>query len=894
MSFFGRLRKRVRAAAARSRLEREMQEEMNAHIAQAVERFRARGMAEVEAQLAARREFGNVGVLQEQARDARTVRWLESALGDLRYAVRQFARSPLLATTIVVTLTVGIGMSSAGFSIVSGYLTRPAPGVPDDRSLVAIRGINLTDGNRFGRAMSYPELVELSRLPEFREVAGWSPSVAVMEVDGEDAGSAFVQFVTPNFFRALGIEVSPGRSFVQGASRDRAPEMTAVISHRFAAERFGEAAAAVGRTIRVNGINITIVGVAPSRFLSAVGSGESRTLWIPVGAWPVIDRIPGDAFTRRTDGSFLTFGRLRQGVSLDQASSAVSTVATQSAAAMPTTSPRGNRLRPSIFSADVVPLRGDVSLSNGDTTELVAMVSVLAILILLVCTTTVSSLLVGAAVSRRHEIAVRLALGASRARIVRQLLTESALLSLVAGGAGLLVFVAVSRALRNQITDVDLDPTWTTALATTLCALLTAVLCGLSPALHVTRDGVAGVLKDSSATATIKSRLQRLFVVAQTALTQPLLVGLAMTIAIVVRETGPRETKDLRERLVRAEFDTWSPAARSENRLSAVVDRLSALPGVIKVIPQSGSYAIMKIETFPAGAEPARRFRIRTQEVPAGYFTAMDIRMLRGREFIDEDSMLTVRPVVIGADLARQAFGSEDPIGKRLATLTYEQERRTSDQMQVVGVVAVEDVGQSQMGSQLRIFTPMVGWRRAGPNVGGLLIRTAGPATPLLKTFSEIARAEAPMTPLRTMKTVAEIDRETRSEVTEAASAAAAAGLLALFLASIGLYAVVALSVSQRRREIGVRLSLGAAPGEVVAMFFRSGVKISAIGLLIGMPLAIAAMKLLSQMMAMPKVSMTAIAAVVALAVILVASLASWIPARRAAGVDPLVALRDG
>ena len=210
MSFIGRVQKRIRAGAARRRLEREMQDEMREHLERAAERLRARGMSEADAMLAARREFGNVGVTQEEARDARGLRWIDSALGDLRYARRQFARTPLMTATIILTLTLGLAASAATFSVLSGMLDRPAPGVPADPSLVAVRGIALVDVDRWSRGQSYQEVLDYAGLPEFADVAGWASSQVVVELQGQDPSVAEAQFVTPTFFRVLGLRPTGG------------------------------------------------------------------------------------------------------------------------------------------------------------------------------------------------------------------------------------------------------------------------------------------------------------------------------------------------------------------------------------------------------------------------------------------------------------------------------------------------------------------------------------------------------------------------------------------------------------------------------------------------------------------------------------------------------------
>jgi predicted permease len=870
-----------------------MQEEMQEHIERAAERFRARGMCESDALIAARREFGNVGVLQEAARDARGARWIETTVGDLRHAARQFARTPLLAGTIVVILTLGIGVAAAGFSVISGMLTRPAPGVPDDPALVAIRGIDIADGNRFPRSFSWPELQEYVALPQFADVAGWTTSSVVAEVGAAQPSAVLAQFVTPNFFATLGLRPAAG-SFFGGDAGTRAPvEMSIVLGYSYAIEVFGAPANAIGKTIRVNGATAQVVGVGPPRFAGALRAESRRVVWMPVSAWPVVDRVGGNAFGDRATGHFDAIGRLKDGATAGRAMPALQLTAAQASRALLEAGGSGLR-KNSVLTADAVPLQGDVGVyqGRGRAVELVAMVTALVTLILLVCATTVSSLLVGTAISRRHEIAVRLALGASRARIVKQLITETTLLAGIAGAAGLTVFALIARALRAQLYDVTIDPSWNTVIATAMFALLTSILCGLSPALHATRDGLSSVLNDSSRSATAKSRLQRAFVVAQMALTQPLLVGLVMSIGIVMREARHDARQSVGDFVLQAQFETWSAASQQENRMPSLVARYAALPGVLQVMPQVSGYMILRFEAPATGADAARQFSIRTHQVPPGYFKGMDIRLIRGREFVAADTTRGRTAVIIGADLAHRTFGQNDPIGKRFVTLT--DDNRRMGEAEVVGVAAVDDVGPSEQGSQLRVYTPLNGDLGAGNRFDALLIRTSTPVEPLIPTFTEIARAEMPMTPIYSMKTLSEIDRERQGEVLEATTASALGGILTLLLASVGLYAVVARAVTQRRREIGVRISLGATTRQVVGLFFRNGVRVSVMGLLMGLPLSILAVKLLSARLGVPSISMPAVAGAVSLAVIIVASLASWIPARRAASVDPLTVLRDG
>lgn len=893
MSFLGRIAKRFRAGAARSRLEREMHEEMAAHLERAAERFRDRGMSDADAMLAARREFGNVGVIQEQARDARTLTWLESLIADLRHAVRQFARTPLMTGTIIVTLTLGLGISAAAFSILSGMLSRPAPGVPADPALVAVRGIDVVDVSRFSRGQSYPEVLDYARLPEFSDVAGWATTQVVAEFPGQDASVAEAQFVTPNFFRVLGLHpIGPG--FLNSRSGEYAsPELTAIIGYAYAIERFGAPDAALGKTLRVNGVNVAIVGVAPPRFLGVSPGNNIRRLWIPVSAWGAVEKKEGNPLTDRTEHAFFTVARLATGVSRERALAAVEVVAGRATQALP---PQPGKVRPRRLEADVVPLRGDVvyksSRARVEDLTGVSMVAGIVVLIILVCTTTVSSLLVGAAVSRRHEIAVRLALGASRRRIVRQLLTESGGLAITAAVAGLAVYAAISRVLRNSVVDIDIAPTWTTALATAAVALVAALLCGLSPALHATRDAVSAVLKDASTTATVRSRLQRFLVVAQIALTQPLLFGLAAMVAIVARQAGPTAGQRLGESVVEARFQTWTAASRAEHKLPAIMARYASLPGVVSVVPQSNAYMMMSLEAPPDGDAPPRTYTVRFQQATAAYFATAGIRLVAGRTFLPSDSASRTASIIIGSDFANRLFGTKNPVGRRLRVLAGDGSPQAV--AEVIAVVDAADAGLSEIGTTMRVYTPLGGRLGAGVGPDAMLIRTRLPAQPLIPTFLQIAREEAPFTPVLYMQTLAQIERGKRREVFQAMGVSALGGAITLLLASVGLYAVVALSVGQRRREIGVRISLGARPGQVVAMFFRNGLKVSLLGLAIGIPLSMAALKVIGTQVGIPRTNLPAIAAVVSLAVIVVASLASWIPARRAAGVDPLIALRDG
>lgn len=908
MSAFGRTRAWLRAIAMRGRMEREMHEEMAAHVAQATERFMARGMSERDALFAARREFGQLGAVQEDAREARGGRWLDSLAGDLKYAFRYFARTPLTTITIVLTLALGIGFSSATFSVINGILTRPAPGVPDDPALVKIRGIS--NAPPFARRLSYPELSAYAGLTDkFASVAGWVTSAVVVDLGDKDLGviRARAHFVTPNYFGTLGIRLAAGRGFDQSRFDERfPPELTAIVSQAFASEHFGEARGAVGKQLKVNGVVVTIVGVAPPRFNGPIQSGEPRTLWLPLSSWQPVAKVSDEMFASPTTERFEALARLQPNVALAKALPAVRVVAARAHAEA-----RARTKRTSTATADVVHLRGLMEVTGRYDDELgpvVAAFTAAALLILLVCTTTVNSLLVGAAVARRYEIGVRLALGASRRRVVRQLLTEISILALAGGALGMWGFGALSRLVEVAKDGFDVSPDWTTTGFTVSYAVLTAMLCGLSPALHATHAGLSDVLKDRPGGT---SRLQRTFVVAQIAIAQPLMVALAAVITSVAGGIEPTRNATLRERLLMAEFDTHVGFTLKEpDRIPNLVQRLADLPGVAAVLEVGLGQGGISLELPPSDSlghtwTPPGPSSAAVFDVPPGYFRTVEAPIVRGREFVASDTTLAVTPLVIAESLAVALFKSSDPIGRRLLRVSRYDGRPANErpaELEVVGVVRMErETNTLEYESDLPpVFVPFR-QRREGycfltSCITGakLLIRTTGPAEALMPTVMAVAREEARMVPLTRIRTLAQGDRLRRSSRLEATAVVVGCGVVALILASIGLYAMVSVAVGQRRREIGIRLALGAQARQVVRMFFRSGLRVTLVGLALGLPLSVVGLLvILRQTEDLPRDTVPAVAALVTLAVVGVASLASWLPARRASGVDPMVALRS-
>jgi predicted permease len=889
-----RARAWLRAVVLRRRLEREMQEEMAEHLERATARFAARGLSPAEARRAAEREFGNVAWLQEQARDARGTAWLDALVGDLRFALRQYARRPATTLVMFVVLVVGMSITTLLFSFVHSYATQPPPGVELTPDMVRIRGSQSAGVHgRVARMVSADELAAYETLTtHFADVAGWTMGSAVLDAGAEPERrgiEARVTYVTESYFSVLGVRPQLGPGLATSSSADAALASTAVLSHATWERLFGSDPSIIGQSVALNGVSVTVVGVAPQRFLGVSGWGDYR-IWMPLAARPLLH---GDAPAR-----FYAVARLQPGVTHRQASAAARVVSgahADAAVAEP--------------SVEVVPLRAasDDPMFRRDVKLLSAAVGLLAVLVLVVTCTNVSALLTGLATARRHEIAIRLSLGAARSRLIRQLLTESALLACAAAAGALLLAWGVLAVIQGTIADLPFEARLTgTALVFAFgVALMVGVLFGLSPALHATRLAVAGVLRDASANlVATRARLQRALVVAQIAFTQPLVVLLAAVLMLVLGEFQPAPRPAIAEHAIVVSVRVWMNAsvatpealAALEQKVDAatatLAERTGALPGVTAVVPTSGG-ATRRIGGYVAGDAPDGSVvdvvSLATHNVHPDYFDAMAIERVRGRTFAaDEvvpDGSLPV-PTVVDAALARVLWPGADPIGRELRPAT--DTAGAGRTLVVVGVVDDPAARRAVAGIDHFVFLPP----DASLPPAGLLVRTAMPADALLPTVRALARSEVPDLAVEA-RTIADIVDEHERNFRLAASGVSAAGLAALLLAAIGLYAVVAFSVGQRTREIAVRLAIGGARPQIVQRFVADGLRLTAFGLVLGLPLSLLALRMLMATPDVPRVPLPPVTAIAALSVLLVAGAAAWIPARRAAAVDPAVTLRS-
>lgn len=829
-------------------------------------------------------------------------RWTDALVADVRFAVRYFARHKATTVIIVAVLALGTGANTMIFSLFQSQFLRPAPAMPDLPEHVRIWAQERPTPTAAWseRGLSHAEVLALGERSDILQgVTAWmEEEVIIGAADSAGARAVQAQFVSPNYFAVVGVGMVAGLGLRPDAGD--APDHSAVISHLMAEELFRDAARAVGQRVLVNQVPVEIVGVAPPRFQGAMRNMDEPALWMPLSLRATVDGVtPRWLF----ETEMLTaVARLAPGASADLATAFARQVVVN---ALPDSAARVGLAR----TAEVKGLQAPPPGSAGREQWLIfALVITIGGVILLVAWMNVGSLMVAAAVGRRHEIAVRLSLGASRLRLLRQLVTESTLLALAGGALGLLMaFWLLTWNQKTEIDGVDIIPDAGTMLFVLLMAIATGIVFGLSPALHATRGAVAGALRDSGAGASSRSRLQRVFVVAQIALSQPLLVLLGTTLSLVISDYRPH-AEEMSRHVITVGFRPIATAGEGQraDAVERLMPRIAERPEVLAVAHAASGFDVRGITrpplvvTLPDSAPP--QVILNLEGAAPGWFTLVDVPLILGRDVALADTAAPDRPLVIGSDLARELWGDANPIGRTLESPALPDHDQDSTRFTVVGVYDATArlpgmtfggyaVSGGMENSVRRAFTAYgKEWRH-----DQILVRTRAPAEPFLPTLQRFLLEAAPLLPVTGVRTIAQIDANEHAITMRVGALAGAGGALALLLASLGLYGVVSLAVRQRTREIGIRIAVGAQPMQVARMFLNSGVRVSLVGLAIGLPLSVAMLKIALTQGAIiaPGVNPYLIGAVIAGVLLAVASAATWVPARRAARVDPATALRS-
>ena len=789
-------------------------------------------------------------------------------MDDLRYAVRAALRSPMAAIVIIASLALGIGANTAVFSFVDAVQFKPLP-FQDEYRLVDVHEWSATElcsGCAVGT--SYPAFLDWSaRTTSFSQLGAYLENrVVVSGGDAERVGSALV---SAGLFPMLGVQPALGRQFTVADDRAGA-EPVAIISDGLWKRRFGGEPNVLARMIRVNGTDRAIVGVMPPGFRYP----EFAHLWLPLA--------PAASDWKRDDRSLAVVGRLRDNVTLDQARAEIRTIAAALEQSYPATNAR--------WSADVSTLREDMT-SETAMASLVLM-SAVAFVLLIACANVANLLLVRAS-ERRREIAMRLALGASRGRIVRLVVAESLVLSAVGGAAGLLIALWASGAIVAALGTetpyrIQFGVSERVVLFSIVLTMLTAFACGVLPALSASRQDPQSILKDG-ANASGGRRGRRALhglVVAQLALSLVLLAGAGLLIKTVVKsfEFNPGYDPST---VVAGDVSLSGQEYQAPQRVRAfaldIVDQLQRIDGVRAAVSRTVFFAgfggtrrtveVEGMETVPGAASPSFY-----AAVTPGYFDVHHVTFAEGRGFTSAADDATV---IVNETMARRLWPASGAVGRRVRFgVTWKT---------IVGVV--RDFGGSPLGRGSHPFAYVPFDAGTGGDLAIIASRNTEAAA-LIPEIRAAVRAADPDQAVEDVKTMAAALRDWASPARFVAILMTALACVALALASIGTYGVIAYGVSQRTRELGIRVALGATTRQIGRMVMGAALRLGLIALTIGIPGAWATTRALEGVLFGTSPTDAMVFSITPLILLAVAALASWHPARRASRIDPISALR--
>ena len=829
---------------------------------------------------------------------------LESLLADIRYAVRWLRRSPGFALVAVASLAIGIGFNTALFAIVDAVLFKPLP-VTEPARLVDVFTSDSTGTVEFSTS-SYPDYVDLNaRNAVFDGLVGYSPMFAALNLDGRSR-LAMGEIVTGNYFPVFGVNAALGRTILPADDAPGAPKVV-MVSRRYWARELGSAPDAVGRTLRIRGSAYTIVGVAPARFSGMVPI-LAPEMWIPVSASLDVepvglhDAVPSPTGTtrldRRADRWLFMRGRLKPGVTIDQVRANLTVLASQLSADNPATN-RDRHL--------AVKPTSDVHFHPSLDPVLVPIAAVLMIvvgLVLLIACANVASMLLARASSRHKEIGIRLAIGASRGRLMRQLVTEAVVLSLLGAAGGVLLawwitsaVAALSLPLPIPLAfDLRIDGR---VLAFTLAAtFIASLLAGLAPALQATKPSLVADLRGEvtgSQAAGRRWTLRDALVAGQMAITALLLVIAALLTRsfIAAQRTNPGFAVN---RLAIVSTDTSMlklTADQSQRFYQNAIDRVSAIPGVESAALASRVPLQLNANNWeiwvPGRHRPGEHGdSVEVTTVSPEYFKTMGVGIVEGREFTNADRPDTPRVAIVNETLARRVWPGQSAIGKIFHTRGGE-----GPPFQIVGVSADHKV--KTLSELPTPFLQIPRTQRPGP-YSAIIARTRGDANALLRDMRRELLALDPNVVLVENQTMEMQVDATLFPMRASAWLVSGVGLVAMLLAAIGLYGVIAYSVARRTREIGIRVALGARPGAVVRLVMRQGLVVAVAGLLAGGAVtgvvAFLAAREISGVLYRVSVGDPFSWGGAAVLLLTVSAFANLIPAWRASRVDPSEALR--
>jgi predicted permease len=856
MTPFARLRSLAAGLLLRQRVENSLSDEIRFHIASYRDDLVRSGVPAGEAERRARIEFGGVETYKDQCREARGLRLLDDLRADLRYAVRTLARSPSFCITAILTLALGIGANTGFFTLVDTLLLRPTP-VRDPQSLYQILGHvanRVTFASFSGR--EYRDVVAANSV--FAQVI--ADSALRARLQGRHLGG---YLVSANYFQDLGGGVTAGRPILADDELPSAPPVL-VLQHAAWQQKWNADRGIVGKIVELSGHPFTVIGVAAPGFTGI--DAQVPDFWAPLSA--------GVLLTAKTDErSLRLIGRLRPGVSPEQAQSAISVLLPR------ITESRRQELR--LVDASLQSRATYQNWNHADPANVLPVLTAFVLVLLIACTN-LSNVLLARSWNRRHEISIRLSLGAARSRIVRQLLTETAVLSLVAGLAGLVIsrwsLTLIRRLLvsafsqKTGMSIIEVNPDFRVFAFAMLLSLAAGIAFGLVPALHATQSHLAAAPR--------RSLLRDGLVIAQFSLSLVLLIGAGLLVRSSIKFAAVQPGIDIARTLsVEPVQETGSAAPAFYSRLAA---RLQAIPGVTVVAPVlrqplRGSLPLARVSTG------MRDWKAGYNEVAPPYFSALGIAIQRGRAFTAQEPAAAV----ISESTTRHFWPGQDPLGKSFEITTSEfSSTRT---VRVVGIA--KDVISAWLWDGVDPTCIYLPAQSSHSPDYAMLLRVTGDPGAFLPILTRTLSSVDPATEFD-IRTMAQLMDSQILPFRLASYGAAALGLLGLTLASIGIYGVMAYSMSQRRREIGIRMALGADSSRVLRMNLREGFRLIAIAAACGLLAASALSRVMRAMMFRVDVNDALTFAIAPLALGLIGLLAVYFPSRKAASIDPNVALR--
>jgi predicted permease len=875
------LQARFRAIIRRRRADDDLHDELSFHLAMQAHANVQSGLSGAEAERRARLALGGLEQAKERSRDVRPLQWSHTLIQDVRYALRSLRRAPGFTAIALLTLALGLGANTAMFSIVNGVLLRPLPYAEADR-LVRVYQASPGQGLRNAR-ISIPDFEDWrAQTPAFATMTAYDrmPQILTGRGDPLEIQSAYI---TGDFFGTLGTPVQLGRSLVEDDHRQAS--RNAVISDRLWRARFAADRRAIDSPILLRGEPFTIVGVMPVDFRYPTPDTD---VWVPESV--LDDRAIGPRV--RDNRIFEGVARLKDGVSLEQAQAELNAVAARLAAEHPKSNAEWS-------AATVVPLRtaivGDVD------TALVVVLAVVGFILLIGCAN-LANLLLARGSARSREIAIRTALGARRMRIVRQLLTESlvlaflgGVLALVISGWGVQTVMALSANTLPRVDDVHLDGR--VIGFGLLLALLTGVLFGLLPALRAARADPQSDLMGGRGTVGRGQRLRSVLVVAEVGLAVMLVIGAGLMARsfLALRSVDPGFDPDhvltVSMQLNLAGVPGSEIGARLLRRREEIIDRVAVLPGVLSAgtvnafpLRDEGNLTMFEYHRADgSGMQDGSPLRVETRYISRGYIRAMGIPLLRGEPLPDQTANGAPLPMLVSETAARRFWPGADPIGQVLVA-------SFGPRLVVTGVVG--DVRHHVLAEPPApaLYLP----QRVAPRLlTTLAVRSAGDPLALIGPIRQVIHELDPNQPIRAVATLRGVMSESIARDRFFTVLFGMFGGLALVLAAVGVYGVLAYTVGQRTQEIGVRMALGARAADVVRMVVGGGMLLVCTGVALGALSSLLLTRVLKSQLY--GVSATdPVAFVVAPAVLTaVALLACYVPARRAMRIDPIAALRD-